>query len=55
MTEEDNKKDEDNNNDEDYSSMVIRKSKGTSQNKELLKVLKALESQGFRHFDYDEN
>jgi hypothetical protein len=51
MTEEYN-----NNNNEEYSSEAIRnKSKRSSQNKELLKVLEALESQGFRLFDYHEN
>jgi hypothetical protein len=45
-----------NNNNEEYSSEAIHnKSKKGSQNKELLKVLEALESQGFRLFDYDEN
>jgi hypothetical protein len=56
MTEENNKKEEDNNNNEDYSSIANRnKSKRTSQNKELREVLDALESQGFRSFDYREN
>jgi hypothetical protein len=51
MTEEYN-----NNNNEEYSSEAIHnKSKRSSQNKELLKVLEALESQGFRLFDYYEN
>ena len=45
-----------NNNNEEYSSEAIHnKSKRSSQNKELLKVLEALESQGFRLFDYHEN
>jgi hypothetical protein len=45
-----------NNNNEEYSSEAIHnKSKKGSQNKELLKVLEALESQGFRLFDYYEN
>jgi hypothetical protein len=44
-----------NNNNEDYSSEAIHKSKRRSQNKELLKVLEALESQGFRVIDYHEN
>ena len=45
-----------NNNDGEYSSEAIHnKSKISSQNKELLKVLEALESQGFRLFDYHEN
>ena len=34
---------------------IHNKSKISSQNKELLKVLEALESQGFRLFDYHEN
>jgi hypothetical protein len=46
---------EDNNNNEDDSSEAIHKSKRRSQNKELLKVLEALESQGFRLTDYHEN
>lgn len=51
MTEEYN-----NNNNEEYSSEAIHnKSKKGSQDKELLKVLEALESQGFRLFDYHEN
>jgi hypothetical protein len=51
MTEEYN-----NNNNEDHSSMAIHnRSKRTLQNKELLRVLEALESQGFRLFDYHEN
>ena len=46
----------DNNNNEEYSSEAIHnKSKKGSQDKELLKVLEALESQGFRLFDYHEN
>ena len=45
-----------NNNNVEYSSEAIHnKSKISSQNKELLKVLEALESQGFRLFDYHEN
>lgn len=45
-----------NNNNGEYSSEAIHnKSKISSQNKELLKVLEALESQGFRLFDYHEN
>lgn len=45
-----------NNNNEEYSSEAIHnKSKKGSQDKELLKVLEALESQGFRLFDYHEN
>ncbi len=45
-----------NNNNEEYSSeAVLNKSKKGSQDKELLKVLEALESQGFRLFDYHEN
>jgi hypothetical protein len=44
-----------NNKNEDYSSEAAHKSKRRSQNKELLKVLEALESQGFRLFDYHEN
>jgi hypothetical protein len=56
MTEEDNKKEEDNNNNDDYSGMAFHnKSKRTSQNKELLKVLEALESQGFKLIDHHEN
>ena len=52
MTEEYNN----NNNNGEYSSEAIHnKSKISSQNKELLKVLEALESQGFRLFDYHEN
>ena len=44
------------NNNEEYSSeAVLNKSKKGSQDKELLKVLEALESQGFRLFDYHEN
>ena len=51
MTEEYN-----NNNNGEYSSEAIHnKSKISSQNKELLKVLEALETQGFRLFDYHEN
>jgi hypothetical protein len=51
MTEEYN-----NNNNDEYSSEAIHnKSKKGSQDKELLKVLEALESQGFRLFDYHEN
>jgi hypothetical protein len=51
MTEEYN-----NNNNEEYSSEAIHnKSKRFSQDKELLKVLEALESQGFKLFDYHEN
>ena len=51
MTEEYN-----NNNNEEYSSEAIHnKSKRSSQNKGLLKVLEALESQGFKLFDYHEN
>jgi hypothetical protein len=51
MTEEYN-----NNNNEEYSSEAIHnKSKRSSQNKELLKVLEALESQEFKLFDYHEN
>jgi hypothetical protein len=46
---------EDNNNNEDDSSEAIHKSKRRSQNKELLKVLEALESQGFRLTDCHEN
>ena len=47
---------EDNNNNEEYSSEAIHnKSKKGSQDKELLKVLEALESQGFKLFDYHEN
>jgi hypothetical protein len=53
MTEEYNNN---NNNNVEYSSEAIHnKSKISSQNKELLKVLEALESQGFRLFDYHEN
>jgi hypothetical protein len=45
-----------NNNNVEYSSEAIHnKSKISSQTKELLKVLEALESQGFRLFDYHEN
>ena len=45
-----------NNNNVEYSSEAIHnKSKISSQNKELLKVLEALETQGFRLFDYHEN
>ena len=45
-----------NNNNVEYSSEAIHnKSKISSQNKELFKVLEALESQGFRLFDYHEN
>ena len=52
MTEEYNN----NNNNVEYSSEAIHnKSKISSQNKELLKVLEALETQGFRLFDYHEN
>ena len=48
--------DDNNNNNVEYSSEAIHnKSKISSQNKELLKVLEALESQGFRLFDYHEN
>jgi len=51
MTEEYN-----NNSNEEYSGEAIHnKSKRSSQNKELLKVLEALESQGFKLFDYHEN
>jgi hypothetical protein len=50
MTEEYN-----NNNNEDYSGDAIHRSKRSLQNKELLKVLEALESQGFKLFDYNEN
>jgi hypothetical protein len=53
MTEEYNNN---NNNNVEYSSEAIHnKSKISSQNKELLKVLEALESQGFRLFYYHEN
>lgn len=46
----------DNNNNEDHSTEASHnKSNRTLQNKELLKVLEALESQGFRLFDYHEN
>ena len=51
MTEEYNN----NNNGEYFSEAIHNKSKISSQNKELLKVLEALESQGFRLFDYHEN
>lgn len=44
-----------NNNNVEYSRAIPNKSKKGSQNKELLKVLEALESQGFRLFDYHEN
>ena len=45
-----------NNNNEEYSSEAVHnKSKKGSQDKELLKVLEALESQGFRLFHYHEN
>ncbi|HEV2876878.1 MAG TPA: hypothetical protein VGW09_06370 [Nitrososphaeraceae archaeon] len=44
-----------NNNNVEYSRAIHNKSKKGSQNKELLKVLEALESQGFRLFDYHEN
>ena len=44
------------NNNEEYSSEAIHnKSRRSSQNKNLLKVLEALESQGFKLFDYHEN
>lgn len=44
------------NNNEEYSSEAIHnKSRISSQNKDLLKVLEALESQGFKLFDYHEN
>lgn len=47
---------EDNNNNEDYSTEAIHnKSKRTLQNKELLKVLEALESLGFRSSNYHES
>jgi hypothetical protein len=42
------------NNNEDYSTENDHKPKGT-QNKELIKVLEALESQGFRIIDNHEN
>jgi hypothetical protein len=44
------------NNNEEYSSEAIHnKSRISSQNKDLLKVLEALESQEFKLFDYHEN
>jgi hypothetical protein len=46
---------EDNNNEEYSSEAIHNKSKKGSQDKELLKVLEALESQGFKLFDYHEN
>ena len=51
MTEEYNN----NNNEEYFSEAIHNKSRKGSQDKELLKVLEALESQGFRLFDYHEN
>jgi Holliday junction resolvasome RuvABC DNA-binding subunit len=44
-----------NNNNKDSSSEANYKSKRTSQNKELSKVLEALESLGFRPVEYQEN
>jgi hypothetical protein len=43
-----------NNNNEESSNEANYKSKRTSQNKELSKVLGALESLGFRPLDYQE-
>ncbi|HEU4446788.1 MAG TPA: hypothetical protein VFR94_19100 [Nitrososphaeraceae archaeon] len=44
-----------NNNDDHFCMAIHNKSKKTSLNKEVLKVVEALESLGFRLSDYREN
>ena len=44
-----------NNKDKDHSPVPSNTSSGPLQDEELLKVLKALGSEGFRFIDYHEN